>query len=110
MNNIKNIVIATLISLSCFSCSDILDKGPLDKYSEDDVWNNKDLIQAFAYTTLQKSNELMVMVDEYTDNSVIEPNSSIISFNKEQMDRYYDVGWNKINDNLKVLKISEDVT
>lgn len=104
MNNIKNIVIATLISLSCFSCSDILDKGPLDKYSEDDVWNNKDLIQAFAYTTLQKSNELMVMVDEYTDNSVIEPNSSIISFNKEQMDRYYDVGWNKINDNLKVFE------
>lgn len=102
MNNIKNILIASLVSFVSFSCNDILDKGPLDKYSEDDVWNNKDLIQAFAYTTLSKSNELMVMVDEYTDNSVIEPNSSIISFNKEQMDRYYDVGWNRINDNLKI--------
>lgn len=102
MKNIKNIIVATLLSLSCFSCNDVLDKGPLDKYSEEDVWNNADLIQAFSYTTLRKATDFMIMVDEYTDNSVIEPNSSIISFNKEQMDRYFDVGWNRINDNLKV--------
>ena len=102
MKNIKNIIVAALLSLSCFSCNDVLDKGPLDKYSEENVWNNADLIQAFSYTTLRKATDFMIMVDEYTDNSVIEPNSSIISFNKEQMDRYFDVGWNKINDNLKV--------
>lgn len=102
MNNIRNIISILLLSLAWFSCNDILDKGPLDKYAEEDVWNNADLIQAFSHTTLRRATDLMIMVDEYTDSSVIEPNSSVISFNKEQMDRYYDVGWNKINDNLKV--------
>lgn len=102
MNNIRNIISILLLSLAWSSCNDILDKGPLDKYSEEDVWNNTDLIQAFSHTTLRRATDLMIMVDEYTDNSVIEPNSSVISFNKEQMDRYYDVGWNKINDDLKV--------
>lgn len=94
MKNIIKATIGILLSASILSCNDILNKGPLDKYSEEDVWNNKDLIQAFSYTTLRKATDLLIMVDEYTDNSVIEPNSQIITFNKEQMDRYYDAGWN----------------
>ena len=34
MNKIKNLFVIILFALVAFSCSDILDKGPLDKYSE----------------------------------------------------------------------------
>lgn len=102
MNTYKYITISLILTLLCSACTDVLEKGPLDKYSEEDVWKNKELIQAFSYTTLRKATDFMILVDEYTDNSVIEPNSSVIAFNKEQMDRYYDVGWNKISNSLKV--------
>ena len=41
MNNIKNTIVAILLSLSCFSCNDVLEKGPLDKYSEEDVQHHR---------------------------------------------------------------------
>ena len=50
MNKIKNLFVIILFALVAFSCSDILDKGPLDKYSENDVWKSTDLTQAFIYT------------------------------------------------------------
>ncbi len=43
MNKIKNLFVIILFALVAFSCSDILDKGPLDKYSENDVWKSTDL-------------------------------------------------------------------
>ena len=52
MNKIKNLFVIILFALVAFSCSDILDKGPLDKYSENDVWKSTDLTQAFIYTAL----------------------------------------------------------
>lgn len=36
--NIK--IMALSLTLGCFSCSDVLDKKPLDKFSEDDIWGS----------------------------------------------------------------------
>lgn len=44
---IKTISLALLIGST--ACSDILDKGPLDKFSENDVWESAELAQAFLY-------------------------------------------------------------
>lgn len=97
MRNLKNIVAIALFSLPCLSCSDILDKGPLDKYSENDVWTNPDLAQAFIYTTLKNTTDMLILKDQFTDNNTIQEDSEASNFNKEQIDRYYDVDWAKWN-------------
>lgn len=79
-----------------FSCSDILDKGPLDKYSENDVWKSTDLTQAFLYTALKNATDMMIWKDNWTDNDAILEDGPTI--NKELFDRYYDAGWNIYGD------------
>ena len=71
MNKIKNLFVIILFALVAFSCSDILDKGPLDKYSENDVWKSTDLTQAFIYTALANATNMMVWKDNWTDNEAI---------------------------------------
>lgn len=92
MKKIKNIFAIALLSFACFSCSDILDKGPLDKYSENDVWKSTDLTQAFIYTALSNATDMMIWKDNWTDNDAILEDGPTI--NKEQIDRYHDAGWN----------------
>ena len=38
MKKLKNILAVVLLAAATFSCNDVLDKGPLDSYSENDVW------------------------------------------------------------------------
>lgn len=85
-----------ILAVVAFSCTDVLDKGPLDKYSENDVWKSTDLTQAFIYTALKNATDMMVWGDEWTDNEAILEAGRDVNF--ELIDRYYDAGWNKYED------------
>lgn len=96
MKKLKNISAIILLVLVIFSCDDILDKGPLDKYSENDVWKSTDLTQAFIYTALRNATGMMVWKDNWTDNEAILEDGRNV--NAELIDRYYDAGWNIYGD------------
>ena len=109
MNKIKNLFVIILFALVAFSCSDILDKGPLDKYSENDVWKSTDLTQAFIYTALANATNMMVWKDNWTDNEAIMEDGRDV--NAELIDRYYDAGWNVYENirrcNLVIAKMAD---
>lgn len=96
--NIK--IMALSLTLGCFSCSDVLDKKPLDKFSEDDIWGSPELTQAFIYPTLNDAARKLVNDDSRTDNDVIVDRSGDSKVNKEQIDRYYDAGWNAYDESV----------
>jgi starch-binding outer membrane protein, SusD/RagB family len=43
----KNIKYSIIFILGLFSCQDVLDRSPLDKISQDQVWNNEVMVQAY---------------------------------------------------------------
>lgn len=79
-----------------FSCSDVLDKGPLDKYSENDVWKSTDLTQAFIYTALKNATDMFIWKDNWTDNDAILEDGRNVNY--ELIDRYSDAGWDIYTD------------
>lgn len=85
-----------LLAIVAFSCSDILDKGPLDKYSENDVWKSTDLTQAFIYTALRNATDMLVWKDNWTDNDAILEDGRNV--NAELITREWDAGWNVYED------------
>lgn len=85
-----------LLAIVAFSCSDILDKGPLDKYSENDVWKSTDLTQAFIYTALRNATDMLVWKDNWTDNDAILEDGRNV--NAELITREWDAGWNVYGD------------
>lgn len=105
-------VFLAAIILGCTSCSDILDKGPLDSFTEDDVWENSELAQAFLYPSLNYSISTLICDDRWSDNDVIYNDGNISNINKEQIDHYYDAGWNVFSYirkcNLAIEKISNN--
>ncbi|MDL2255103.1 RagB/SusD family nutrient uptake outer membrane protein [Parabacteroides sp. OttesenSCG-928-K15] len=111
MNRYKNYILTALFIFSLIACSDVLDKGPLDKYSENDIWNDADLTQAFIYKTLKNTTDKLIMQDKWTDNSFIQEASSSTAVNKEQIDRYHDAGWDVYADirrcNMILLRVPE---
>lgn len=109
MNKLKYYIGVSLFVVTAFSCSDVLDKKPLDKYSENDIWNNADLAQAFIYTTLGKTTGELIGNDMMTDNSVIQEDGKVSSINKGQIDRYHDAGWNIYENIRRCNKILEKV-
>lgn len=96
MKKLKNILVILLLAVVAFSCSDILDKGPLDKYSENDVWKSTDLTQAFIYTALRNATDMMVWKDNWTDNDAILEDGRNV--NAELITRESDAGWNIYGD------------
>lgn len=109
----NKIVIGTLM-LGLTSCSDVLDKGPLDAYSEKEVWSSPELVQSFIYPALSSGVSYLIDTDSWTDNNVINDNSGASSINKEQIDRYFDAGWNIYGTirkcNLVLEKLSDNTT
>ena len=94
MKNISIKTISLALVMGCTACSDVLDKGPLDKFSENDVWESAELAQAFLYPSLSYATGQLVWNDKWTDNDIIQDDGGASNVNKEQIDRYYDVGWN----------------
>lgn len=109
-----NVIIALSLILGCSACSDILDKGPLDKFSENDVWSSPQLAQAFLYPTLNDATGKLIWDDKWTDNDVIQDDGNASNVNKEQIDRYHDAGWNVYGQirkcNLTIQKMEENET
>lgn len=116
----KNILrgAVAVLAISCTSCSDILDKGPLDSFTEKEVWESVELAQAFLYPSLNYATGTLIWEDKWTDNDVIQDDGNASNINKEQIDRYYDAGWNPDNNvygnirkcNLMLQKMSENTT
>lgn len=111
MKKLKNILAIILLAVIASSCSDVLDKGPLDKYSENDVWKSTDLTQAFLYTTLRISTDYMIQNDRWTDNDIIQDDAGAAEVNKDLKDRYYNAGWNVYENvrrcNMVITKMAE---
>jgi hypothetical protein len=109
-----NVIIALSLIWGCSACSDILDKGPLDKFSENDVWSSPQLAQAFLYPTLNDATGKLIWDDKWTDNDVIQDDGNASNVNKEQIDRYHDAGWNVYGQirkcNLTIQKMEENET
>lgn len=82
MKKLKNILAVVLLAAATFSCNDVLDKGPLDSYSENDVWKSTDLTQAFLYTTLRISTDKLIQNDRWTDNDIILDDGEATAINK----------------------------
>lgn len=105
---------ALVLVLGCTACSDILDKGPLDKFSEKDVWSSPELTQAFLYPTLNDATGKLIGEDKWTDNDVIQDDGGASNINKEQIDRYYNAGWDVYGQirkcNLTLQKMKENTT
>ena len=104
---IKTISLALLIGST--ACSDILDKGPLDKFSENDVWESAELAQAFLYPSQNYATGRLIWSDKWTDNDVIQDDGGASNVNKEQIDRYYDAGWNPDGNDNKIGDIYENI-
>lgn len=107
--------VAAFMALTVLSaCSDILDKGPLDKYTENEIWESAELAQAFLYPTLNTVSGYLMYNDCWTDNDVIQDKSGDSNLNKEQIDNYYDAGWNIYGQvrkcNLVIEKMEENTT
>lgn len=109
----KSILFVTLVT-GLTGCSDILDKGPLDKFTENDIWESPELSQAFLYPTLNDAAGKLIYNDCWTDNDVIQDRSDDSNINKEAIDNYYDAGWNVYDQirkcNLMIQKMSENTT
>ena len=113
----KNITIKTIslaLLIGSTACSDILDKGPLDKFSEKDVWESVELAQNFLYPSQNYATGLLIWNDKWTDNDVIQDDGGASNVNKEQIDRYYDAGWNVYENirkcNLMLQKMEENTS
>lgn len=114
MKQIKNIIVTLMVAGCCTACSDILDKGPLDAYSEKEIWNSPEMTQAFNYTTLFNATGKLIMKDQWTDNTTIQEDGGSSNVNKEQIDRYYDAGWDVYSDirrcNMVIARMAENTS
>ena len=86
---------AITLLIGCTGCNDILDKGPRDKFSENDIWGSSELAQAFLYPTLNDATDKLISYDHWSDNDIIQDIPGTSNVNKEQIDNYYDAGWNQ---------------
>ena len=87
------------------SCTDLLEKKPLDKISSEDVWNNKGLIDSYmvdlyarivgGYLTFTSTRD-----DQMSDNLVSDAHGLNIVY--ETISNTYDAGFNKYQDIVRI--------
>lgn len=92
------------IILLITSCKqNILDTQPFDKFDENTVWNSRATADAFmnsAYSNvmnLYTSSNPHARVDAWTTNSIVNANGNGEAVALENMDRYYDAGFNRFS-------------
>jgi len=102
------VYILLAVNLTLLACSDSwLDTKPLDKFTEEDVWNDANLAEAFVYGAYNKvindylrlpedgGNQLGESMDDYSDDVITKSGNKVI---RDQMDKYYDEGWDVFDD------------
>ena len=97
------LLITTIICLS--SCSDLLDKKPLDKISSEDVWNNKGLIDMYMIDLYARIvNSYLTYVDsrddQMTDNLVSDAYGMNIVY--ETINNTYNAGFNQYSNIVRI--------
>lgn len=84
-----------LFSIATISCKrDLLDKGYLDRFQEDAVWNDKNLANGFIASTYESVVGGLYynrQTDDWTDNSC---NNYADNVSTENIDNSYNAGWN----------------
>lgn len=92
--------ISTLM-LFCTSCQKVLDKKPLDAFTESDVWNSTTLAEGYLFTTYADVIGSLYYTkqagpDDWTDDIAANyPPSSVANIRLENIDNSFDAGWNQ---------------
>ncbi len=109
----KIFIILAIVGLMGTSCEkDLLDKKPLDKFSEIDVWNDRALAEGFIFDIYADviGHYKNQKTDAWTDNSV--PNGGSNSVQSGSIENTNDYGWNKYGTirkcNLAIERLSSE--
>ncbi|RIJ50842.1 RagB/SusD family nutrient uptake outer membrane protein [Maribellus luteus] len=109
----KIYIILAIVGLLSTSCEkDLLNKQPLDKFSEIDVWNDGPLAEGFVFDIYADviGHYKNQNTDTWTDNSV--PNSGSSTEQSGSIENTNDYGWNKYGIirkcNLAIDKLSNE--
>ncbi|WP_299578003.1 RagB/SusD family nutrient uptake outer membrane protein [uncultured Sunxiuqinia sp.] len=98
----KKIIYSLVLLLMIFSSceEDIMDKKPLDKYSEIDVWSDRNLAMGFVRDVYNDvlGSYYWDYTDDYTDNSVLWSfvgNASNVNLAFDNIDQFFSDGYNR---------------
>lgn len=115
MNRKYNVMLIAVLVIVMTSCTKELDKYPLDRFSEDKVWNTAEGAQTFLNATLYIKELLLEHADDWSDNTVVNAEmGTAVKTVRELMTNEDNYGWNKYADirrcNLAIQKVSESTT
>lgn len=83
----------TAVLLTLTSCSDsLLNTKPLDKFSENDIWEDVQLADGFVATTYNEVTHMLTGYEEWSDNMISNSGSDVM---REQFDKYRSDGWDE---------------
>lgn len=100
MRKIHRLIILSFLAIFFVSCSDILEKEPLDAYSEMDIWSDGDMAEGFimdTYRYVVKDLFVMQETDGWTDNISVNNNNggSWRNLKTGNITNYSNMGWNQ---------------
>lgn len=113
----KNIfLIFTIVSFYLTSCTDdVLDKQPLDQFSEKAIWSDGNLAQGFVfdiYKSVITDLYANQRTDGYTDNEITQDNGDYNAIQFGTMDNTKDMGWDQYGRirkcNLAIEKLTDN--
>ena len=114
MKNFFYILIAASLVFSACN-DDLLDKQPLDQFSEIAVWSDGNIAQGFVfdiYKSVVKDLYANQRNDGYTDNEITQDNGTYNALQFGTMDNGWDMGWNQYGNirkcNLAIDKLTEN--
>ncbi|MDP4183663.1 MAG: RagB/SusD family nutrient uptake outer membrane protein [Bacteroidota bacterium] len=110
----KIFFIILLASFAFVSCNDdLLNKKPLDQFSESDVWKDGALADGFIlniYGSVVRDMYANQQTDGWTDNSVVQDNGTALGLQQGSVSNEWDMGWNQYSKirkcNLAIQKLT----
>ena len=111
-------ILAFVGILTVCSCSDsLLDTKPLDKFAASEVWDDANLAEAFIYGTYStvitdyistaENGKPGETIDDYSDDIVTSNGNKVI---RDQIDKFYDAGWDKFSEIRQCNTIIDNIT
>ena len=110
----KKILVISFLIILLTSCTNVLDKKPLDSLSDVDVWNNTSMVQLFI-NNLYNAFEVdpNSFWETLSDNAESTPPGFIHNIQQTNFDKSYDAGWNYSDirkANLVIANVSTSTT